>query len=116
MNERLRRARNSLEGLSVGDAFGEKFFGGPVKVHMIEHREVPEGTWRVTDDTWMALSIYERLARDGAIERRLLAASFAERYDVSRGYGRGMHQLLGMMRAGVPHQVAITELFDGRGS
>ena len=57
-NSRLNPAFNSLQGLSVGDAFGEKFFLHPdVAENMIASRAIPAMPWYYTDDTQMALSI-----------------------------------------------------------
>jgi ADP-ribosylglycohydrolase len=52
MNRR-ERTLQSLDGLSVGDAFGERFFRMP--------RRAIAGRWQWTDDTQMALSIVEVL-------------------------------------------------------
>ena len=60
--ERMRRARLSLQGLSVGDAFGERFFVNPSTVEsLIEQRAIPRPPWRCTDDTIMAASIVDVL-------------------------------------------------------
>ena len=41
---RMDRARLSLAGLSVGDAFGERFFAHPdVVVGLIRSRAIPQG-------------------------------------------------------------------------
>src|SRR5688572_1770148 len=90
---RLARARLSLEGLSVGDAFGERFFSP----HAFERpRELPPPPWRYTDDTVMAVSIVATLACHGRIDQDELAKAFAARYaaDDRRGYGSGAHLLL----------------------
>jgi hypothetical protein len=56
--DRLRRAHASLEGLSIGDAFGNRFFTSPSSVErLIELRALPAGEWNYTDDTVMAISI-----------------------------------------------------------
>ncbi|ACC80064.1 ADP-ribosylglycohydrolase family protein [Nostoc punctiforme] len=53
---RLLRAQSSLEGLSVGDAFGERFFLHPDVVEsLIVSRAIPASPWYYTDDTQMAL-------------------------------------------------------------
>jgi ADP-ribosylglycohydrolase len=58
----LERARCALEGLSVGDAFGEQFFGGPDEVEeRIGRRVLPHAPWHYTDDTEMALSVFATL-------------------------------------------------------
>lgn len=53
---RMQRALLSLDGLSVGDAFGERFFYVPNVESVIAQRAVPKGAWRYTDDTEMALA------------------------------------------------------------
>ncbi|MBV9868485.1 MAG: ADP-ribosylglycohydrolase family protein [Abitibacteriaceae bacterium] len=137
---RLARARQSLEGLSIGDAFGEKFFlsfeliyklieagllpGPPFMVEdefiveqIIFLREVPgEKPWRYTDDTQMAMSIIEILRQHEAINQDALALSFGARHDRSRGYGAAMEDLLPRLWVGVPWQGAAQSLFQGQGS
>ena len=91
----LARALQSLEGLSVGDAFGETNLARtPKNLARIGQRQVTTlRPWRWTDDTAMALSIVEALAAHGAIEELDLAARFAARYieEPLRGYGPGAH-------------------------
>lgn len=107
----LGRARRSLEGLSLGDAFGELFF----------HRALPEtfpsdpppGPWRWTDDTHEALSIVEVLAKHGRIDQDALARALARRFaqDPYRGYGGGARQLLAQMAAGADWRELTPRLF-----
>lgn len=114
---RLARARASLEGLSVGDAFGERFFLPPgMFAARIEERFLPPPPWFYTDDTQMALSIFSTLRQYEVIEQERLADSFAERYDPSRGYGPAMHQLLRSIRAGQEWSKAANNQFEGQGS
>jgi ADP-ribosylglycohydrolase len=111
------RALLSLTGLSVGDALGERFFGPPDQViPRIQGRVLPEGPWRYTDDTQMALSIVDLLLEEDGIDPSRLARAFAERYDLSRGYGGGAHQLLQAIRLGAAWQDAAPALFNGSGS
>lgn len=114
-DERLARARVSLEGLSVGDGFGERFFTY-TSAELAPIRQPPPSPWPYTDDTAMALSIVSILRRHGAIDQEALAQSFAERYDFQRGYGPAMHRLLGRIRAGEPWRACAYSLFDGQGS
>ncbi len=101
--ERLARARCALAGLSVGDAFGERFFlAEEVALSRIEARQLPSPPWPYTDDTQMALSIFSILRQYGTIDQDRLAESFATRYDPSRGYGPSMHYQLRSIRAGQP--------------
>lgn len=116
--KRIRRAAQSLEGLSCGDAFGERFFL-PVAVakSLIQERAVPAPPWFFTDDTVMAFSIVATLAEHGEIDPDALAISFADRYDPGRGYGPAMHRLLPAIRR--QHQcwrVEAAALFHGQGS
>jgi ADP-ribosylglycohydrolase len=114
---RLGRAVLSLEGLSVGDAFGERFFVHPdVAEGLIRSRAVPSPPWGYTDDTQMALSVVETLRRHGGIEPDHLARGFAERYEGSRGYGPAMHGLLARIREGEPWHEAAPSLFGGQGT
>lgn len=117
----LARARLSLEGLSVADAFGEQFLHAtPVALQLaLDHRAPPLGrTWMWTDDTAMAISIVETLAASGAIEVDQLAKRFARRYheDPARGYGGGAHRILSAIAAGDDHEQAARSVFDGQGS
>jgi ADP-ribosylglycohydrolase len=117
--ERMQRARLSLDGLSVGDGFGECFFTAPdVIERRLEHRDPPPPSWRVTDDTIMALSIVRCLQRYGHIEPDALAAAFAREYarDPQRGYGGTAHGILCAIGEGVSWQVAAGRAFDGQGS
>ncbi len=116
--KRLRRAAQSLEGLSCGDAFGEGFFlPEAVATSLIQQRALPAPPWFFTDDTVMALSILETLAAHSEINQDSLARSFAGRYDPGRGYGPAMHKLLATIRR--DNQAWRTEpaaLFRGEGS
>jgi len=121
MMEAIARARLSLEGLSVADAFGEQLLhaGPAARVIALEHRLAPIGRkWMWTDDTAMAVSIVEQLTERGGIEPPALAAAFARRYIVEpmRGYGGGAHQVLAEIAQGDAWDVAARRLFDGQGS
>ncbi len=114
---RLERARCSLEGLSVGDAFGERLFVASELVQsIIGKRIVTAGPWPFTDDTQMALSVVEILRKHGEIVPDALALSFAHHYDDRRGYGPAMHSLLNYIRLGVPWSALAPRLFHGQGS
>lgn len=113
------RARLALEGLSIGDAFGERFFGAPERVtDKLARREVPRAPWFWTDDTAMGLSVHEVLVERGRIDPDALAIRFAERYhrDPMRGYGGTAHTILQAIFAGVPWRVVAQAAFDGEGS
>ena len=109
----LQRAQLSLEGLSVGDAFGQLFFHH--YPHMSRATPLPDGPWRWTDDTHMALSIVENLGEFGHINQDALVLAFARRYKAqpNRGYGGGAHRLLAEIAAGTDWRHASLSLFDG---
>ena len=117
-SENLARARRSLDGLSVGDAFGERFFLITDPLMLIESRAVPRPPWRYTDDTEMALAIFSLLERSGRIDQDELAAAFGRRYtrDPRRGYGAGAHDILSSIAAGVPWSDVSRAAFGGSGS
>lgn len=115
---RLARAREALEGLSVGDAFGECFFVRIGLTEMIEQRGLRSAPWRWTDDTAMAISVFEELTHHREIDPDRIALRYAQRYidDRARGYGGGAHSVLGEIFDGRPWQRASTALFEGQGS
>lgn len=116
-NLRLSRALVSLDGLSVGDSFGEKFFLHPDVVdNLVAARAMPSLPWYYTDDTEMALSIVAILRKYGQIDQDKLAQSFAHQYNSERGYGPAMHGLLEKIRNGEPWQQVASALFEGQGS
>lgn len=118
-DERLARARLSLEGLSVGDAFGERFFG-PVRAIQarLASRDLPPGPWRYTDDTEMSLAVVDVLAAHGGVDADALARGFARRYaaDPGRGYGRAVRDTLEALGRGESWQAAAARPFGGQGS
>lgn len=121
MTEPIDRARLALEGLSVGDAFGEQLLhAGPhARALALAHRTAAVGrTWMWTDDTAMAFSIVEVLASRGRIAPAELADAFARRYvvDPARGYGRGAHTVLSDIASGTAYDIAARALFGGQGS
>src|ERR1043166_8134854 len=95
------RAWLSLDGLSVGDTFGEQFFIAPEEaLARIARHDVPRAPWRYTDDTEMALSIVEILNERGRVDQDVLAARFAARMQPDRHYGPGTAKLLAGVRQG----------------
>lgn len=112
--------RRSLDGLSVGDAFGERFFVTDERLVLaLKHRDVPgRAPWGWTDDTAMALSVVEVLETHGRLDPDALARAFGRRYTAqpSRGYGAGAHEVLAQLSLGVPWDTAARALFEGAGS
>jgi ADP-ribosylglycohydrolase len=118
-NERMRRALLSLDGLSVGDGFGECFFANWQNVERrLELRDPPPAEWIVTDDTMMALSIVRVLKRHGTIDQDALAQAFAAEHarDPNRGYGGMARQILRAIGEGMSWKAAARAAFGGQGS
>lgn len=111
----MANALRSLEGLSVGDAFGPLFFH--LSPHQTSSAELPSGIWWWTDDTHMALSIVEMLKTYGRIEQDALAEAFARRFSAEpyRGYGGGARLLLDQVANGADWREISPRLF-GSGS
>lgn len=124
MMTQIERARISLEGLTIGDCFGETFFVGFAGFKdkamslkdLIAQRELAITDWFWTDDSQMAFSVFNNLKTFGEIEQTALAYSFADRYEVGRGYGSGMHELMRRFRSGETWHEAAPSLFEGQGS
>lgn len=118
--ERLQRALLSLDGLSVGDAFGEAFAHMPVS--LLEDRLAgkidPPTPWFYTDDTAMAISVMRCLHFHEGIEPEWLARHFAAEYrrQPDRGYGGIARGVLHAIGSDVPWSVAASQAFGGQGS
>jgi ADP-ribosylglycohydrolase len=116
----LNRALNSLHGLWLGDAFGGHFefeavdWDRPKRAAL--QRRLPNPVWRFTDDTQMALSVYDTLRHDGEIQPDKLASSFAQHFDISRGYGSAAEKLLWDIQAGGEWNALSSAMFGGMGS
>ncbi len=109
------RALVSLTGLSVGDAFGDQFFQPGNRV-LDAWTADPPGPWAWSDDTEMACSVVDALARDGRIDQDALAEAFAERRTVARRYGVGTLELLDKVTRGMDWRAASLGGFGGAGS
>ncbi|WP_238018080.1 ADP-ribosylglycohydrolase family protein [Dactylosporangium sp. AC04546] len=105
---------DSLDGLSVGDAFGAQHFvpGGPGD----PGDPGAAGAWPWTDDTEMACSLVAELDQHHTIDQDRLARAFAERCEPYRGYGGGAVVILHRIRDGVHWRDAAREAFHGQGS
>lgn len=114
---RRERARVALDGLSIGDAFGQRFFEEEYRDALLGgERRMPSAPWDYTDDSEMAFSLVATLRRAGTVDQDALAASFARRYTPTSGYGPAMHRLLPAIANGADWRVEAPNLFHGQGS
>jgi len=109
----------SLEGLSIGDSFGQNFFIEREKaLKAISLRRLPPQPWLYTDDTVMAITIVETLSKFKFIEQDYLAQMFAQKYlaEPNRAYGGTAARTLKEISAGVDWRQASANAFSGMGS
>ncbi len=113
--DRLARAALSLEGLSVGDAFGERYFSSGAE-ELIAARTLAYAPWHYTDDTQMALSVFSVLRQSGEVDQDALATNFSVHYEEDRGYGDAMNRLVPMIYITGMWRMMARRLFSGEGS
>lgn len=112
-------AERCLQGLAVGDAFGERFFGPTERtLDRIARRDLPAAPWRWTDDTAQARCLVQCLAQSDRIDGDALARALLEEYrkEPGRGYGAGMHAMMAELQRRVPWKRASRAAFEGTGS
>ncbi|MFG2040184.1 ADP-ribosylglycohydrolase family protein [Dactylosporangium sp. NPDC048998] len=104
---RLGLARDSLDGLSVGDAYGAQHF---------TRADLRTPPWPWTDDTQMAAILVRHLHAHAPIDQDLLAGAWAAGCEPLRGYGVGAYLTLQAIAAGAPWRDAARAGFGGQGS
>ncbi len=116
---KLTLAKQSLLGISIGDAFGESFFGETEMVKdCIKKRKIPKSSWEFTDDTVMSIAIFEELEISGKIDQDRLANKFSKNHEIdpNRGYGATARSILREIGNGADWSVLAKNVFDGMGS
>ncbi|WP_327302507.1 ADP-ribosylglycohydrolase family protein [Streptomyces sp. NBC_01298] len=113
-------ARASLDGLVMGDAFGDSWFtlsGENVEAQWAA-RGLRPAPWRWTDDSAMAFVLFAHLTAHGEVRPGVLAREFAAEYarDSGRKYGASMHEVLERIGAGEAWRDVTGEQFGGQGS
>lgn len=117
--KRIELAKKSLLGVSIGDAFGESFFGETNSIRTcIAAKKIPPTTWEFTDDTVMAIAIFEQLEKDGWINQDELIQHFIINHekDPNRGYGATARRILREVAAGGNWKTVASNVFEGMGS
>lgn len=119
LKNKLLLASKSLTGISIGDAFGESFFGDEdLMKSYIQQRIIPESSLDFTDDTIMAIAVFKSLGKFGVINQDFLAEEFTKNYflDINRGYGPSMHQYFRAVKSGENWKEVSYSKFEGQGS
>jgi len=117
--QRISLARRSLLGVSIGDAFGDSFFGDEDTIlEQIANRSIPDTRWEFTDDTVMSISVFEELEAYGDIDRERLVRRFITCHDLDprRGYGATLRRVLREIAEGEDWQTVSARVFEGQGS
>ncbi len=117
--QRIELSKKSLKGISVGDAFGESFFGEADQIlKYIQKREIPETSWEFTDDTVMAIAVFEQLEKYDTIQQDELARQFSinHKLDLNRGYGATARRILREIDEGKYWKEVSQNVFEGMGS
>ena len=119
IEDRIKYAKRALEGIALGDCFGQTFFmEDEVACQRIKERKILEESWYFTDDTVMGIGIYRVLEKYGEINQDKLAEIFAKNYllDWHRGYGGTAHSILREIGEGADWREVAPKVFDGMGS
>ncbi|MFE9425548.1 ADP-ribosylglycohydrolase family protein [Kitasatospora sp. NPDC006697] len=113
-------SRASLDGLVMGDAFGDSWFlrSDQDAEQLLAQRRLRPAPWPWTDDSAMAIVLHDHLAAHGEVRPGVLASAFAAEYrrDPDRGYGPSMHGVLRRIEAGEDWRAVTTGQFEGQGS
>ena len=114
---RLQRACLSLDGLSIGDTFGQQFFSPNVAVES-NRSNPPTPPWNYTDDTEMAIALTETLRECECVDQDFFVQRLVERYQSEpfRGYGAGARRLMEDVAAGGCWKTLSRQMFGGSGS
>ena len=119
LNDRIKNAKRALDGIALGDCFGQSFFVSDETARQrIKNRDILHEPWYFTDDTVMAIGIYRILEKYGKINQDELARVFAENYalDWHREYGGTAHSILRSIGEGQNWREVASGVFDGMGS
>ncbi|WP_369182631.1 ADP-ribosylglycohydrolase family protein [Streptomyces sp. Y1] len=111
---------DSLQGLALGDAFGDRWFSVPPDEApaALAARLARPAPWHWTDDTAMALVLVRHLTEHGEVRQDVLAREFAAEYtrEYQRKYGPSMHRVLRAIAAGEDWRAVTSGQFEGQGS
>lgn len=118
-NNRIEFARKSLLGVSIGDAFGDSFFGNASYIdECIKLKSIPATKWEFTDDTIMSIAVFEELEAIGDIDQETFINKICLNHnkDVNRGYGATARKIIREISEGGDWKQIANAAFDGQGS
>jgi ADP-ribosylglycohydrolase len=117
--DRVERMKLALDGLGLGDALGEMLsYRAETAPRRLAENNLPAGPWFHTDDTEMAISIFQILKSHGYVDQDALAKRFARRFerDPERGYGKMTRIQMREIMAGAKWRDMAANAFGGQGS
>lgn len=101
----LNRYSGCFLGLAIADAYGAPYEGGPVERLLWKAiGKTKDGKNRYTDDTQMSIDLASSFIQNNGVNQEHLAATFAENYRWSRGYGPTTAWLLKRIKNGANWQ------------
>lgn len=121
MNEELLKEKfiGCMLGTHTGDALGMPVEGWTAKAIKDRYGEVREmlearmGAGSYTDDTEMMIAVAESIIRCNGFDGQDMARSFVENFNPQRGYGRGCHKVIQLLRDGLSWKEAGKDIFPG---
>ena len=105
-------------GMAAADALGSRFNDKPpdeIPPLDLEYiRSHPPKNY--TDDTQMAISVFEEMAENGGVDQSSLRDRFLRRFSPWRGYGGGMLEVIERWRGGESISSTASSLYNGTGN
>jgi poly(ADP-ribose) glycohydrolase ARH3 len=113
----MEKFKGCLLGVAVGDAVGRPFEGfQPVDPEQVAEMAEETATLMYTDDTEMTLNLTKSLLETGGVNVEHVARTFAQNFDLSRGYGPNTLWILQQIKEGKSWELPAKEVMGGEGS